>query len=165
LVQPETASDKRVVAIGNPHGITNSLSQGIVSSVKWDESGGYHCIWFDAAISPGSSGGPVLDMEGNVIGVASGSIEEESAQNLNCAISSIRLKQLLDNADTSTSVNTIAGLSAALLPTGAANSSLDHWLNTQSNVRHNSSCRYYKNTKQGRPCRENEGRACKVCGG
>ncbi len=34
------------------------------------------------------------------------------------------------------------------------------WLNTASNVRHNSSCRYYKKTKQGRSCGPNEGRPC-----
>jgi endonuclease YncB( thermonuclease family) len=40
-----------------------------------------------------------------------------------------------------------------------------YWLNTASNVRHNNNCRYYKNTKQGRICTGNDGRACKTCGG
>ena len=40
-----------------------------------------------------------------------------------------------------------------------------HWLNTSSNVRHNSSCRYFKNTKRGRACGPNEGKACGTCGG
>ncbi len=40
-----------------------------------------------------------------------------------------------------------------------------YWLNTASNVRHNSNCRYFKNTRQGRICTKNDGRACKTCGG
>lgn len=40
-----------------------------------------------------------------------------------------------------------------------------YWLNTGSNTRHNSGCTYFKNTKQGRPCSNEEGRACGVCGG
>ena len=40
-----------------------------------------------------------------------------------------------------------------------------YWLNTASKVRHNNNCRYFKNTKQGRICTKNDGRACKTCGG
>ena len=40
-----------------------------------------------------------------------------------------------------------------------------YWLNTSANVRHNSACRYYKNTKNGRECESNEGKACGICGG
>ena len=40
-----------------------------------------------------------------------------------------------------------------------------HWLNTSSGVRHNKSCRWFGNTKNGRYCRPDEGRACKQCGG
>ena len=39
------------------------------------------------------------------------------------------------------------------------------WLNTNSDVRHNKSCRWYKNTKHGRIATKDEGRACKKCGG
>ena len=41
----------------------------------------------------------------------------------------------------------------------------NYWLNISSNVRHNSGCRYFKNTKNGRCCGPNEGRACGTCGG
>jgi len=40
-----------------------------------------------------------------------------------------------------------------------------YWLNTKSGVRHNRSCRWFGNTTNGRPCRPDEGRACKQCGG
>lgn len=39
------------------------------------------------------------------------------------------------------------------------------WLNTKSGVRHNPRCEHYGNTKSGRPCGPNEGRACGKCGG
>ena len=39
-----------------------------------------------------------------------------------------------------------------------------HWLTTGSGIRHNSGCRYYRNSK-GRACSQDEGRACKICGG
>ncbi len=42
---------------------------------------------------------------------------------------------------------------------------LGYWLNTSSNVRHNSSCRYFNNTKRGRACSADEGKACGICGG
>lgn len=41
----------------------------------------------------------------------------------------------------------------------------DHWINTGSSVRHNRSCRWFGNTKNGRYCRPGEGRACRQCGG
>ncbi|MEQ8789887.1 MAG: thermonuclease family protein [Pirellulaceae bacterium] len=40
-----------------------------------------------------------------------------------------------------------------------------YWLNTSTGARHNSSCRWFGNTKQGRYCGPNEGDACGMCGG
>lgn len=39
------------------------------------------------------------------------------------------------------------------------------WLNTSSKVRHNQNCEYFKNTKRGRICGPNDGKACGRCGG
>lgn len=49
--------------------------------------------------------------------------------------------------------------------TGDSSSKLSYWLNTSNNIRHNSSCRYYHKTKQGRACGPDEGKACGICGG
>lgn len=40
-----------------------------------------------------------------------------------------------------------------------------YWLNTSSNVRHNSRCQHYRNTSKGRACTATEGKACGICGG
>ena len=40
-----------------------------------------------------------------------------------------------------------------------------YWLNLSSGVRHNSSCKNYRNTKRGRPCGPNEGKPCGLCKG
>ncbi len=40
-----------------------------------------------------------------------------------------------------------------------------YWLNTSSNVRHNSSCKHFGTTKRGRYCKSTDGKACGICGG
>ncbi|HZU87048.1 MAG TPA: trypsin-like peptidase domain-containing protein [Anaerolineaceae bacterium] len=63
-----------VVAIGNPFGLQNSMSTGIVSGLgrMLATSGSYSIpdmIQTDTAINPGNSGGPLLNLQGQVIGV------------------------------------------------------------------------------------------------
>jgi putative serine protease PepD len=62
-----------VVAIGNPLGLTDSVSAGIVSGLNrtadTDTGKRTGLIQFDAAVNPGSSGGPLLDTRGMVIGI------------------------------------------------------------------------------------------------
>lgn len=48
---------------------------------------------------------------------------------------------------------------------GVRESSKVFWLNTNSRVRHNKSCRWFGKTKRGRFCKKEEGRACGICGG
>jgi len=60
-----------VVAIGNPLGLTYSVSTGVVAGLnRTAKNGGPEgLIQFDASVNPGSSGGPLLDARGLVIGV------------------------------------------------------------------------------------------------
>jgi putative serine protease PepD len=62
-----------VVAIGNPLGLTDSVSAGVVSglnrSAATDTGKRTGLIQFDASVNPGSSGGPLLDNRGMVIGI------------------------------------------------------------------------------------------------
>jgi len=66
-----------VFAVGNPLGLTDSLSAGVVSALDRDikVAGGRQLeglIQFDAAVNPGNSGGPLLDRNGQVVGVVTG---------------------------------------------------------------------------------------------
>jgi serine protease Do len=66
-----------VIAIGNPFGLTHTVSAGIVSAKgrTWreveisDTRGYYDFIQTDASINPGNSGGPLLDLRGRVVGI------------------------------------------------------------------------------------------------
>ncbi|MEM3094743.1 MAG: trypsin-like peptidase domain-containing protein, partial [Nitrososphaera sp.] len=69
---------EQVAAIGNPFGLSGSMSAGIVSGVgrliPTQEAGGFSIpdvIQTDAPINPGNSGGPLLNMRGEVIGINS----------------------------------------------------------------------------------------------
>ena len=83
-----------VYAIGNPKGLEGTFSPGFISSIRAKDSN--RRIQITAPISPGSSGGPVLNNEGEVIGIVVGAITE--GQNLNFAIPSNYLQKLLDKA-------------------------------------------------------------------
>lgn len=62
-----------VIAIGNPFGLGGSLSAGIISAINRDINAGPYdsFIQTDAAINRGNSGGPLFNMQGEVIGVNS----------------------------------------------------------------------------------------------
>lgn len=72
-----------VFALGNPLGLLrNTLSQGIVSGIRPGD--GYRYFQISAPISQGSSGGPIFNANGEVIGIAWATLDE--GQNLNFAI-------------------------------------------------------------------------------
>lgn len=74
----------RVVAIGSPAGLMNTISIGNISAFYHDASKDW--IQFTAPISSGSSGGPLLNDQGKVIGMTTASYA--SAQNVNMAVRS-----------------------------------------------------------------------------
>ena len=84
---------ERVMAIGNPLGLQGTVSDGIVSAVREFPPFG-KVVQVTAAMSPGSSGGPVVNMRGEVIGVARGGISAIAGQNLNFAIPAERVSRL-----------------------------------------------------------------------
>jgi hypothetical protein len=83
-----------VYAVGNPQGLEGTFSQGIVSSIR--EVGADKLLQVTAPISPGSSGGPVLDSKAEVIGVSVATFR--GGQNLNFAIPSSYVETLMGNA-------------------------------------------------------------------
>ena len=79
-----------VFVAGNPEGLEGTFSEGIVSGIRYVE--GVKRIQITAPISHGSSGGPVLDRQGRVIGTAWATFRE--GQNLNFATASNYLARL-----------------------------------------------------------------------
>ena len=90
-----------VVAIGNPFGLSHTVSAGIISAkgrtnqdVPLDKSGYYNFLQTDASINPGNSGGPLLNLAGEVVGVNS-AIRGGGAQGIGFAIPINMVKELL----------------------------------------------------------------------
>lgn len=73
---------QKVVAIGSPLGLFNSVSDGIISGFRTVD--GVDMIQFTAPISNGSSGGAVLNMSGEVIGISTAGFDR--GQNINLAV-------------------------------------------------------------------------------
>ncbi len=92
----------RVYAIGNPQGLNNTLSQGVVSGDR--EKFGRRLIQTTASVSPGSSGGPLLDGNGCVVGVMTfiQTDAERLSQNLNFAVPSTAVTEIMSKAAGST---------------------------------------------------------------
>jgi len=72
---------EQVIALGNPFGLADTMTSGIVSALgrEMTLSSGYSIvdvIQTDAAINPGNSGGPLLDMNGKVVGMNTAIISE-----------------------------------------------------------------------------------------
>ena len=89
-----------VVAVGNPYGLSHTVSAGIVSAkgrtrddVPLDPAGQYDFLQTDASINPGNSGGPLLNLRGEVVGINTAVNRE--AQGIGFAIPINMVKQLL----------------------------------------------------------------------
>lgn len=80
----KTEVGEEIMVISNPSGFQNTLSRGIVSARR--KQGKFDYIQHTSAISPGSSGGPIFDEDGNVIAIIQGIYASPNAQNLNFAI-------------------------------------------------------------------------------
>jgi tetratricopeptide (TPR) repeat protein len=95
-----------VVVIGNPLGLEGSVTNGIVSAVRDIPTFG-RIIQITAPISSGSSGSPVVNMQGQVIGIAT--LQITGGQSVNFAIPSERISQL--QVTTMTSLSELVAMS------------------------------------------------------
>lgn len=87
----EVVQGEEVMAIGNPGGLHGSISGGYVSGInrmiRADSTGRQmSCIQTDAAISPGNSGGALVNMYGQIIGITSSKYVSSSYEGLGFAI-------------------------------------------------------------------------------
>ena len=78
---------EKVIAMGNPYGLSFSVTEGIVSSLHRAGSNGLNVyIQTDVPLNPGNSGGPLIDKQGKVIGINNFKIGE--AESLGFALES-----------------------------------------------------------------------------
>jgi S1-C subfamily serine protease len=92
FVQPLSAGrdGAEIFVIGHPEGLRYTLSTGIISGLRDDE------LQISAAVSPGNSGGPVYDQNGNLVGIVSSKFDrnrDANAENLSFAAKADGLQQ------------------------------------------------------------------------
>ncbi|CAM4391792.1 S1-C subfamily serine protease [Paenibacillus endophyticus] len=97
-----------VIAIGNPYGFDQTLTMGVLSAKERpitiaDEQGDHeykHLLQTDASINPGNSGGPLLNEQGEVIGINTAVNSE--AQGIGFAIPTTTITKVLEQLKTNT---------------------------------------------------------------
>lgn len=87
----EAIVGEQVIAVGNPAGLSNTVTDGIISAINRkvrSDSTGFemNCIQTNADISPGNSGGALVNMYGQVIGITSSKYVSSSFEGLGFAI-------------------------------------------------------------------------------
>jgi hypothetical protein len=81
----------RVFAIGSPFGLQNTISDGIISSIR------NGLLQTTAPISPGSSGGALINAKGQVIGITAAQVQGIGSENLNFAVPISAIRPYMGN--------------------------------------------------------------------
>lgn len=98
------AVGQEVLAIGNPFGFEGSMSRGIVSGVNRSLPGpaGFdvpNVVQTDAGVNPGNSGGPLVDVDGDVLGVINAGIGETVGFAISAALSQRVVPSLIEQGE------------------------------------------------------------------
>jgi S1-C subfamily serine protease len=112
----DAVEGQRVLVIGNPEGLEGTISDGIISAFRENRS----MIQITAPISSGSSGSPVLDESGQVLGIAI--LISKEGQNLNFAISSESIREALSESSVITRSPSVPAASSTPSSTAVAKS-------------------------------------------
>ena len=90
----EVKAGQEIIVIGNPRRLQNTITNGLISQLRKISPG---VVWqqISAPISPSSSGSPVFDKQGKVIGIVTSSLKGEGNQNLNFSTPSNYLLDLI----------------------------------------------------------------------
>jgi len=94
IVESPPQEGSQIFVVSNPRGSSWKVTKGNAESV-WDFQGIGELLQISAAIHPGSSGGPVTNDKGQVVGIAV--MRTNSAIDLNFAIPAIAIKELQEN--------------------------------------------------------------------
>ena len=91
-----------VLAIGNPFGVGQTVTNGIISALNRTETGisdSGSFIQTDAAINPGNSGGPLVDMDGDLIGINTAIFSRSgSSAGVGFAVPASMVRRVVDSA-------------------------------------------------------------------
>ena len=93
-----------VFAVGNPLGFSGTVSQGIISATqRWTQDSAMEFLQTDANIIPGNSGGPLVNLRGEIVGInesvytgGSGQMHQQAWQGIGLAIPANDAKESLD---------------------------------------------------------------------
>ena len=81
----DLAVGDRVVIVGSPVGLDFTVQEGSISSLQ-RSAGGVAYLQLDAKVSPGNSGGPVIDPQGRVVGIVSMKVAGEGVEGIGLAL-------------------------------------------------------------------------------
>ncbi len=97
----------QVIAVGNPYGLTHTVTAGIVSAKDRHEAtdrGFQEYLQTDAAVNPGNSGGPLVDLQGQVVGINT-AIYGRAYQGISFAIPSRLAHEVYDRLKTGAKIS------------------------------------------------------------
>lgn len=94
--QDKAKIGEEITVVGSPIGLDGTISKGIISNIQKKEPYDYKLLQISAPISPGSSGGPVVNIKGELLGISVGSSQGDGVQNINFAVPARYISFLLD---------------------------------------------------------------------
>lgn len=101
---PGIADDSELISTTQV--LSSSVTKGSISAIKPNTNNTYDLIQIDAAIQGGNSGGPIIDEQGNVVGVATYSLSSDSG-NFNYGVSGKELLSFLTNSSVEPQINSL----------------------------------------------------------
>lgn len=93
LYDGKVEKGEEIFVLGNPNGLESSLTRGVVSAIRKGHFDMENLIQIDAAISPGSSGSPVMTMDGTALGIAT--LKQVDCENCNFAVNIKLIREVL----------------------------------------------------------------------
>lgn len=139
--------------------VTNTHAIEVERASKWKNAIG-QSLWYAQQ----------LELQAGIVIIIESKSEFKYVQMLNSTLAYAGLKDKIkvwmypDDFPSVATRTTATPLHSTSLRAAPATNTKSYWLSTNSNKRHNSTCRWYKNSR-GKACPSTQGTACKICGG